>query len=170
MATTEMMVVRKLPRNTKRTMMTNTAPSSRARPTLCTDVEMKSAWRNTCVSRCTSAGKDFCISCRLRSICSVTSSVLMLGCLDIDRMTAGRPLREAMPMCTALPMRTCATSPTVTGCGPVFLSSVEAMSARSLVRPMPRRAYSLPYSRTTPPVLFWLIPSTAAASSSIVTP
>ena len=89
MATTEMTVVRKLPRNRKSVTMTNSAPSTSARPTLPTDASMKSAWRKMRLSMVTSGGSDLRMSSRLRSMFSVTRSVLTLGCLDMDSMTQG---------------------------------------------------------------------------------
>ena len=91
----EMSVVRKLPRKRKSTITTNMAPSSNALPTLPTDDWMKSAWRNIFVFILTSGGRVFWIFSRLASIFSVTRSVLMLGCLEIERITAGVALHEA---------------------------------------------------------------------------
>ena len=91
----EMSVVRKLPKKRKRMMMTNSAPSSKAFPTLPTDDWMKSAWRNIFVFILTSGGSVFWMFSRFASIFSVTRRVLMFGCLEMERMTAGVALHEA---------------------------------------------------------------------------
>ena len=170
MAMIEMTVVLKLPRNRKRIMMTNTAPSSRALPTLPTEACMKSACWNMCVSILTSAGTDAATSLRLASMALVTLRVLMLGCLLMETMTAGLPFCDAVPSLTAGPMRRVATSERQTG--PLLSRHTRLLpsSSRSVVRAMPLRAYSLPHSRTIPPSVLMLSERPTASSSAIVTP
>ena len=150
-AMTEMTVVRNEPRKRNRMTMTNSAPSSSALPTLLTEVWMKSACLNICVSRRTSCGSEAAIACRLASICSVTRRVLIFGCLVTARMTAGEAFCDAVPIFTAAPVRTSATSLSSTGWPPLTPTSVMPNCSMSVVRAMPRRTYSLPKSRMTPP-------------------
>ena len=82
-ATTEIKVVRKLPKKTKRMMMTKIAPSTRLRPTLLTEASMKSDWRKISVSKTTSGGRLPLSDSKVARISSVTSKVLTLGCLEI---------------------------------------------------------------------------------------
>ena len=112
---------------------------------------MKSACLNICVSRRTSCGSEAAIACRLASICSVTRRVLIFGCLATARMTAGEAFCDAVPIFTAAPVRTSATSLSSTGWPPLTPTSVMPNCSMSVVRAMPRRTYSLPKSRMTPP-------------------
>ena len=68
-------------------------------------------------------------------------------------------------------MRTSATSSTSTG-SPSAESFTTALpiSAGSVVEVTPRTIYSLPYSYSTPPAVFWVISCTEAVSSSTLTP
>ena len=169
-AITEMSVVLKLPRKRKRIRITKRAPSSRARPTLPTEAWMKSACWKMWVSTVMSEGRAAAASCTLRSMALVTLRVLMSGCLLTEMMTAGFAFIEAVPRRTAAPVRMVAMSLMHTGSLPEVRTRVAPSSFRSVVRAMPRRAYSLPLSLMMPPSELTLRLVQASSSSAIVTP
>ena len=160
-ASSEMTVVRKLPRKTIRITITSTPPSINARSMLFTELSIKVACRNISVVTCTSGGRFSAISAIVRSSLSVSSSVPVAGCFVTERRTARMPSTEASPICGVLPpVRTSAMSATVIGVpsGESF-TTLAAISSGEAVRTRPRTMYTLAF-----------IFCAAASSSSRLTP
>ena len=114
--TSEMTVVRTLARNRNKTMTTKMPPSKSDFFTLLMELSMKRLWRKMSVDTFTSGGRFFCRSFSEASSLSVSSNVLVEGCLVTVISTAGFPLSEAVPSLGAFgPIRTSAMSSSSTG-------------------------------------------------------
>ena len=100
----------------------------------------------------------------------VTLKVFIPGCFEMESIIDGVPFCDAYPCFTAGAITTSATSATRTMVVSVAFTTVLPNSSKLLLRPIPRRLYSFPKSRTTPAPMFTLIASAALSSSSIVTP
>ena len=145
--TREISVVRTLAKNRKSTMTTKIPPSKRDFFTLPIELSIKRLWRKISVETLTSAGKFFCKSCREASNLSVSSSVLVAGCLVTVMSTAGLPRSEAVPSFGALgPTFTSAMSSSVTGKLFTVFTTALPSSSTLVVESTPRTIYSLPNS------------------------
>lgn len=146
-ATSEMRVTRPFMRKKKSTTTTNRAPSHSEWAMLSMELSIKRDCLKMSVDICTS-GSVFCSSARVLSSCSVSSSVLVAGCLVTVMSTAGQPRSDATPsLGDLLPITTSATSLSTMG-SPLSenLTNPLAMSLASRSATMPRTTYSLPYS------------------------
>ena len=154
-----MTVVRTLARNRNRTMTTKIPPSNNDFCTLPMELSMKRLCLKMSVLTFTSGGRFFCRSFREVSNLSVSSRVLVAGCLVTVSSTAGFPRSEAVPSFGSLaPMRTSAMSSSRTGTPGVeageadevspscSLTAVLASCSTRSVEITPRTMYSFPYS------------------------
>ena len=145
--TSEMTVVRTLARNRKRTITTKIPPSNSDFFTLPIELSMKRLWRKISVDTFTSAGRFFCKSFKEASNLSVSSSVLVAGCLVTVSNTAGFPRSEAVPNFGALgPIATSAISSSNTGTPLILFTTAFPNWSALSVESTPRTMYSLPYS------------------------
>ena len=145
--TSEITVVRTFARNRNRTITTKIPPSKSDFFTLPIEFSMKRLWRKISVDTFTSAGRFFWRSFREASSLSVSSRVLVAGCLVTVISTAGLPRSEAVPSFGALgPIFTSAMSSSVTG--KVFTVFTTALPSSSTlgVESTPRTIYSFPNS------------------------
>ena len=114
--TSEIIVVRTFARNRKSTITTKIPPSNNDFFTFPMELSIKRLWRKISVETFTSAGRFFCKSFKEASSLSVSSSVLVEGCLVTVSNTAGFPRSEAVPNFGAFaPMATSAISSNSTG-------------------------------------------------------
>ena len=150
MVTSEITVVRRLPRKSIRMRTTKIPPSRMERSTLPIELSMKRLWRKMSVWILTSLGRFFCRSFSAVSRRSVNSKVPTPGCLVTVSSTACWPQTLAVPILGVLPP--IFTSPIwsrVTGKSSLLapaLTTAAPISSRRVVESMPRRMYSLPYS------------------------
>ena len=158
-ATSEMIVVRTFIRKRKRTMITKKLPSNKLSFTLLIELSMKRLWRKISVETCTSFGKFFCKSAMTASSFSVSSIVLVFGCLVTVTRTAGFVRSEARPNFGCLPptFTVAISSRRIGVLSGVMATTPLASSSAFVVVKTPRIIYSLEYSYKTPPLAFWFI-------------
>ena len=157
-ATKDITVVLKFIKKKNKTIMTKTEPSNRDFCMLSIELSIKRDCRNTSVEMWISAGKFFCNSATDWSSFSVSSSVLVFGCLVTVINTAGSPFSEAIPSLGALfPIWMSAMSSSRTGMPFIVFTTALDSSSIWFVETIPLTIYSLLNSYNIPPFAFWFI-------------
>jgi len=137
-AMSEIRVVRAFIRKKNSTITTKMAPSNKDFWMLLMELLMKRDCRKMSVEMRTSAGRVFCSSCMEASSLSVSSSVLVFGCLVTVTSTAGLPFSEARPNLGALaPICTSAMSDRVMGRSLTVLTTALPISSTWVVASTP---------------------------------